>query len=225
VETDDFEGNETCARAFVISKNIHRRHLDAKQKREIVAALLKANPERSNNATAKMAKVDDKTVGAVRAELERRSEIPNVSTRTDSKGRKQPARKTTTRPPPVSEEVLQQRAAAAKRIHAPMGGTRVRDDTDPASNGEIARKNARIEELQADKLHGEVEETKAVRKPEGEGEGENSELGNLLRVWDRASQGAREKFKARVGLVAVQLPAKAMDDGLDIPECLQRAAP
>src|SRR5262249_54491476 len=101
--------------AFVISANIHRRHLTAEQKREIVAGLLKANPERSNNATAKSAKVDDKTVGTVRAELERRSEIPNVSTRTDSNGRKQPARKTTTKPPPVSEQVLQQRAAAAER--------------------------------------------------------------------------------------------------------------
>ena len=74
-------------------------------------------------------------------------------------------------------------------------------------------------------LRSEVEETKAVRKPEGEGEGEGSELGNLLRAWDRASQGAREKFKARVGLVAVEPPAKAMDDGLDIPEFLRRAAP
>jgi hypothetical protein len=72
-------------------------------------------------------------------------------------------------------------------------------------------------------LRSEVKETKAVRKPKGEGEG--SELGNLLRAWDRASQGAREKFKARVGLVAVEPPAKVMDDGLDIPECLRRAAP
>ena len=66
---------------------------------------------------------------------------------------------------------------------------------------------------------------KAVRKPEGEGEGEDSELGNLLHAWDCASQGAREKFKAHVGLVAVEPPAKATDDGLDVPECLRRAAP
>src|SRR5262252_1955791 len=118
--------------AFVISANIHRRHLTAEQKREIIAALLKANPERSNNATAKIAKVDDKTVGAVRAELERRSEIPNVSSRTDSKGRKQPARKTTTKPPPVSAEVSQQREAAAGRIR----GNKVRDDIGSESVGE-----------------------------------------------------------------------------------------
>jgi hypothetical protein len=126
--------------------------------------------------------------------------------------------------------VLQQREAAAEHIGALMGG-KTRDDIGPARSGEIARLNARIDELQIEKrrleienigLRSEVEETKAVRKPEGEGE--DSELGNLLRAWDRTSQGAREKFKARVGLVAVE-PAKVMDDGLDIPECLRRAAP
>ena len=130
--------------------------------------------------------------------------------------------------PPVSEEVLQQRAAAAERIRALIGG-KTRDDIGPASNDEITRKDAPIEELPADErrleienigLRSEVEETKAVRKPEGEGEG--SELGNLLRAWDRASQGAREKFKARVGLVGVEPRA---GDGLDIAECLRRAAP
>jgi hypothetical protein len=263
VETDDFEGDETCARAFVISKNIHRRHLDAKQKREIVAALLKANPERSNNATAKMAKVDDKTVGAVRAALERRSEIPSVSTRTDSKGRAQPATKPSREryTPEVIKQIknLLERGASREDIATTIGRTTgslqsacwrlgislrrnatttptppppedTRDNIGPASSGEIARLNARIDELQADKrrleieniaLRSEIGEFKAVRKPEGEG----SELGNLLRAWDRASQGAREEFKARVGLVAVEPPAKVMDDGLDIPECLRRGAP
>ena len=216
---------------FVISANIHRRHLTGEQKREIVAALLKANPERSNNATSKIAKVDDKTVGAVRAELERRSEIPNVSSRTDSKGRKQPARKTTTKPPPVSAEVLQQREAAAGHIRGRMGRNKVRDDIGSQSAGECERLRARNEELQAQLTHfefqnialrGEVGELKAVRKPQCEDEGEDSELRNLLRAWDCASQGAREKFKARVGLVAVEPRA---GDGLDIPECLRRAAP
>jgi hypothetical protein len=162
--------------------------------------------------------------------MEATGDVSKLDTRTDSKGRKQPARKTTTKPPPVSEEVLQQRAAAAERIRALMGG-KTRDDIGPASNDEITRKSARIEELQVQLTHFEfqnialrsaVGELKAVRKPEGEDE--DSELGNLLRAWDCASQGAREKFKARVGLVAAE-PAKVMDDGLDIPECLRRAAP
>ena len=132
--------------------------------------------------------------------------------------------------------MLQQREAAAERIRGRIGGNKVRDDIGSESAGECELLRARNEELQAQLTHfefqnialrSEVGDLKAARKPEsdGEGEGEDSELGNLLRAWDRASQGAREKFKARVGLVAVEPPAKAMDDGLDIPEFLRRAAP
>src|SRR5262249_23005387 len=138
-----------------------------------------------------------------------------------------------TKPPAVSAEVLQQREAAAGPIRGRMGGNKVRDDIGSESAGECERLHARNEELQAQLTHfefqnialrGEVGELKAVRKPqcEDKGEGEDSELGNLLRAWDCASQGAREKFKARVGLVAVEPRA---GDGLDIPECLRRAAP
>jgi hypothetical protein len=91
--------------AYVISANIRRRHLTPEQKRDLIAKLLKAQPERSNNATAKIAKVDDKTVAKVRQGMEARSEIPNVTSRTDTKGRKQPAKKSTKKadrkqPPP-----------------------------------------------------------------------------------------------------------------------------
>ena len=73
---------------YVISANIHRRHLTAKQKRELIAKLIKARPDLSNNAIAKQAKVDDKTVAKIRRGMEARSEIPNVKVRTDTKGRK-----------------------------------------------------------------------------------------------------------------------------------------
>jgi hypothetical protein len=79
--------------AFVISANIHRRHLTAEQKREIIAKVLKAKPGQSNLAIAKQVKADDKTVASVRRELEARSEIPNAAARADTKGRKQPAKR------------------------------------------------------------------------------------------------------------------------------------
>ena len=56
--------------AFVISANIHRRHLTGEQKRELIGKLLKATPEKSNRQIAKTVKADDKTVGSVRRELE-----------------------------------------------------------------------------------------------------------------------------------------------------------
>jgi hypothetical protein len=79
--------------SFVLSANLHRRHLTAEQRREVIAARLQANPEMSNRQIAAEVKVDHKTVAPVRGGLEGRGEIPHVATHTDSKGRKQPASK------------------------------------------------------------------------------------------------------------------------------------
>jgi ParB-like chromosome segregation protein Spo0J len=82
------------ALAYVISKNIHRRHLTAEQRREVIAKLIKAQPQKSNRQIAKAARADDKTVGAVRRKLESTAEIPQLKKRTgaDGKARKQPAK-------------------------------------------------------------------------------------------------------------------------------------
>jgi hypothetical protein len=79
--------------AFVISANIHRRHLSTEDRKRIAVVLLKANPQRSNRAIADEVQLDDKTVAQVRKDGEARSEIPHVETRSDSKGRAQPAAK------------------------------------------------------------------------------------------------------------------------------------
>jgi hypothetical protein len=78
---------------YVIAVNLRRRHLNREQKRELMAALLKANPEKSNRQIAKTVKASDHTVGTVRTEMEGRAQIAHVETRTDSKGREQPAHK------------------------------------------------------------------------------------------------------------------------------------
>jgi ParB-like chromosome segregation protein Spo0J len=84
-----FAGARADAVAFVISANIRRRHLTPIQKRDLIAKLLKASPEKSDRQIAKTVGVDNKTVAAVRS----REEIPHVDKRIDSKGRKQPATK------------------------------------------------------------------------------------------------------------------------------------
>ncbi len=64
---------------YVLSANLHRRHLTAEQKREIVAKMLKARPAKSNRTIAKQAKVDHKTVASVRAEKQATGEIPQLN--------------------------------------------------------------------------------------------------------------------------------------------------
>jgi hypothetical protein len=81
---------------FIISTNAHRRHMTAADKRKAIAKLLKMVPGKSDREIGRIVKADGKTVAVVRAEEEARAEIPHVETRTDAKGRKQPAKKRTT---------------------------------------------------------------------------------------------------------------------------------
>jgi hypothetical protein len=90
---EQFEGDEAAARAFVFSKNIVRRHLKAKDKREAIAALLKANPNQSDRQIAEMIKASPTVVGKVRAEKEATGDVSTVDTRTDTRGRKQPTKR------------------------------------------------------------------------------------------------------------------------------------
>ena len=88
-----YGGEERDIAAFIISADVHRRHLKPKQRREIVADFLKADPTATDRAIAEKAKVDKNTVAKVRREKETRGEIHHVGKRTDTKGRQQPAEK------------------------------------------------------------------------------------------------------------------------------------
>jgi hypothetical protein len=139
--------------AYVISANIHRRHLTAEQKRELIAKLIKAQPEKSDRQIAETVKVDHKTVGVVRAVQEARGEIPHVEIRTDSKGRQQPARKAPTKPTPIP-------APNSKSKSKSKSDGKARDDIGPASNGEmISRLQARVDALQAELRQCEIKFT------------------------------------------------------------------
>ena len=78
---------------YVISANVHRRHLTIEQKDDLIAKVLKARPSKSNRQVAKMVGVSHPHVAAVRAELEKSGDVETVTTSIDTKGRKQPARK------------------------------------------------------------------------------------------------------------------------------------
>src|SRR5258707_6791734 len=80
---------------YVISANIHRRHLTAEQRRDLITKVLKATPGTSNRQIAEQVKSDDKTVGKRRRELEATAEIPQLTKTTgkDGKARNQPITK------------------------------------------------------------------------------------------------------------------------------------
>jgi hypothetical protein len=77
---------------FVISANVRRRHLSAQQKGDLIAAVLKAKPERSDRAIARDLHTSHPTVAAKRAELETTGRLLPVEKRTglDGKARKPP---------------------------------------------------------------------------------------------------------------------------------------
>src|SRR5262245_22903210 len=56
--------------ALAISLNIHRRHLTAEQRRELIARVIASTPERSDRQIAATVKASPTTVGTVRAEME-----------------------------------------------------------------------------------------------------------------------------------------------------------
>lgn len=78
--------------------NNERRHSTLEERRKIADALLSMDPSRSNLQISKQSGLSDKTVDAIREAKAARSEIPNVATRTDTKGRQQPAAKPAAKP-------------------------------------------------------------------------------------------------------------------------------
>src|SRR6516164_11843982 len=83
---------------FVLTANLHRRHLTSEQKRELIDKVLKAKPEASNATVAKQTKTTDKTVAKVRRKLESTSEIPKLEKTVGKDGKARPKTKKTKKP-------------------------------------------------------------------------------------------------------------------------------
>jgi hypothetical protein len=107
--------------AYVISANIHRRHLTPGQKRDLIAKLLEATPEKSDRQIAKTVKASHHTVETVRTKMEGRGQIAHVEKRIDTKGRKQPAAKKSAPKPPAKPQPVK----SDPRIIAPEFADRV----------------------------------------------------------------------------------------------------
>jgi ParB-like chromosome segregation protein Spo0J len=143
--------------SFVISKNIHRRHLTAKQKDELLAKLVAAQPEKSNRQIAKEAGVSHPTIAKARRQAESTGKALPVEKRTgaDGKARKQPAKKRPSRPKDV---IVQSAGKTTAEVHAEV--VAAMRAAAPAADDLLAEK-LRAAEIKIEGLESEVAELKA----------------------------------------------------------------
>ena len=122
--------SEDEKRAHVRQINMARRHLSTSQKRQIISAQLIDTPAQSSNSIAAKLGVSDKTVGKIRAELVRRSEIPNVDKFEDTLGRKQPARRPAKYLPQAADVGLYMQGAKDIRTRKMLAKREIRFERD-----------------------------------------------------------------------------------------------
>jgi ParB-like nuclease domain len=216
--------SDVDAYAFVVSDNLHRLHHTAEHRRELIAKLIEATPEKSNRQIAETVKADHKTVGAIRAEMEPRGEIPHVETRADSKGRQQPVKRTRGR---SGSRMTYRAMKLGDDVMAKIKGTSLdsaaeMDELIILNRGAPEGRHTRaVEHLVAAAAAGKkvsaVAYTKSGAAFRREDIGADStadevaELDDLLSAWNRATEGARLRFMRRIGL-QLMLPV-APDDG------------
>ena len=85
--------SEQEKRAHARALNLARRHLNTAQKRDLIEAQLRDTPQVSNRQIAENLKVDHKTVGDVRLEIEAGGEFPQVPSVIGADGKAYPARR------------------------------------------------------------------------------------------------------------------------------------
>jgi hypothetical protein len=78
---------------YVVSANIHRRHLTNEEKDDLLKKLIKATPQLSNRQIGRKVGFSHPHVAKVRSELEKSGDVETVTTSTDTLGRQQPVRR------------------------------------------------------------------------------------------------------------------------------------
>jgi hypothetical protein len=189
---------------YVDSANIRRRHLTAEQKREAITKLIKAQPEKPDLQIAKTVKVSPTTVGTVRREMEAKGDVSKLETRTDTKGRKQPAKKATAE---RNRKARERRAGARAQK---------REDELKAHEAEKAKAAVKAAQLAADLMKANLAQRvlACLRWQEGDPLLLQDALSDLLN--DPAPEASAAAMKAEFATA---------DAGLDIPACLARAVP
>ena len=118
---EQFEGDDAAALAFVISKNVYRRHLKAKERSDAIAKLVELYPQKSDRAIAADLKVDKNVVSRARKKVEATGAGAPVEKRTgkDGKSRSMPTKKTRPAKPETSKTAVT--AAASQTMPGDVG--------------------------------------------------------------------------------------------------------
>jgi ParB-like chromosome segregation protein Spo0J len=151
-----FEGNDPAA--FVIGKNIHRRHLSAEQKAEMLAKLVAAQPEKSDRQLAKETGVSHPTIAKARRKAEATGKTLPVKKRVgaDGRARKQPATKAKAAPVKRPPNKAPRRTTLEPDAGAPS-------QCDEQVRNEGLAEKLRLAELKIAGLESEVGDLKAER--------------------------------------------------------------
>jgi hypothetical protein len=122
--------SESDPYALAVSLNIQRRHLTGEQRHDLIAKLVKAAPEKSDRQIADQTKASPSTVGKVRKELEQTGDVSKLDTRTDTKGRQQPASKPKAAQPASNQQICDE---VASRMASALNSLNDRPASKPKS--------------------------------------------------------------------------------------------
>jgi hypothetical protein len=118
---EEFEGSAEDIPRFVVSANIHRRHLKPDRKRELLKTLLLCSPGKSDRAIAEEIGVNQSTVSRTRKSTDAPASVDGKRVGRDGKARRQPAKKNTKANGAAAPAVEAKRAALAQDIRGIMG--------------------------------------------------------------------------------------------------------
>lgn len=96
---------ETEKRTLALSLNVDRRHLSRDQRRGLIAASLKADPQLADREHARRTGASHPTVAAIRTELETDGQLERLTSRISADGRQRPASQPARPAPEESAEI------------------------------------------------------------------------------------------------------------------------